>query len=216
MEQETFVGSSKEDDVLNAKTLELENWKKFDVFEEVENQGQTALSVRWVCTEKMIDGQIKTKARLVARGFEEVQKAQSDSPTGNKDTLRIFLAIISSRGWSCRSIDIKAAFLQGEKFDRQVFLKPPKEANAVSGSLWKLKKCVYGLNDAARVWYMTGRNFLLSVGCRQLKTDPAGFYLYYKGTLEGVFLMHVDDYFWGGTSNFEDMVISKLCNKFMV
>ena len=56
MEQETFVGSSKEDDVLNAKTLELENWKKFDVFEEVENQGQTALSVRWVCTEKMIDG----------------------------------------------------------------------------------------------------------------------------------------------------------------
>ena len=216
MEQETFVGSSKEDDVLNAKTLELENWKKFDVFEEVENQGQTALSVRWVCTEKMIDGKIKTKARLVARGFEEVQKAQSDSPTGNKDTLRIFLAIISSRGWSCRSIDIKAAFLQGEKFDRQVFLKPPKEANAVSGSLWKLKKCVYGLNDAARVWYMTGRNFLLSVGCRQLKTDPAGFYWYYKGTLEGVFLMHVDDYFWGGTSNFEAMVISKLCNKFMV
>ena len=215
---EIFISSSmeKNDDVFKAKKLELDNWKNFNVYEEVENQGQSALSVRWVCTEKCLDGEKKIKARLVARGFEEVHKAQSDSPTGNKDTLRIFLSIISSKGWTCKSIDIKAAFLQGKEFHREVYLIPPKEANNASGTLWKLKKCVYGLNDAARVWYMTVRSFLLKLGCTQLKTDPAGFYWYYNGQLEGVFLMHVDDYLWGGSANFVNLVISKLSKEFMI
>ena len=202
--------------ISKAKEIELENWKQFGVYEEVMDEGQAALSVRWVCTEKLVDGTNKLKARLVARGFEEMEKAQSDSPTGNKDTLKLFLAINSSKGWTSRSMDVKAAFLQGKEFHRVVFLKPPKEANVPQGTLWKLKKCVYGLNDAARVWYMTGRNLLLELGCKQLKTDPAGFYWYFNGNLEGIFLMHVDDYFWGGTSNFENKVISKLCNTFMV
>lgn len=215
---EIYISSSKENEVsvIKAKKLELDNWKNFNVYEEVEDKGQSALSVRWVCTQKPIEGEEKIKARLVARGFEETQKAQSDSPTGNKDTLKLFLAIISSKGWTCKSIDIKAAFLQGKDFHREVYLIPPKESDSTPGSLWKLKKCVYGLNDAARVWYLTGRNFLLELGCIQLKTDPAGFYWYYEGQLEGVFLMHVDDYLWGGSNNFVNLVISKLCSKFMI
>ena len=72
-----------------------------------------------------------------------MHKAQSYSPTGNKDTLKIILSIISSKSWTCKSIDIKAAFLQGQDFHREVFLIPPKEANCTPGTLWKLKKCVW-------------------------------------------------------------------------
>ena len=214
---EVFISSSNENiNVVKAKKEELDNWKNFKVYEEVKDNGQSAISVTWVCTEKVIEKKKKTKARLVARGYEEKEKAQSDSPTGNKDTLRIFFVTISSKGWKCKSIDIKAAFLQGKDFHRKVFLRPPKESDSPPGTLWRLKKCVYGLNDAARVWYLTGRNFLLKLGCVQLKTDPAGFYWYHNGQLEGVFLMHVDDYLWGGTINFANKVISKLCTEFMV
>ena len=86
---------------MKAKKEELDNWKNFNVYEEVKDNGQSAISVTWVCTEKVKEKKKKTKARLVARGYEEKEKAQSDSPTGNKDTLRIFFVTISSKGWKC-------------------------------------------------------------------------------------------------------------------
>ena len=38
----------------------------------------------------------KVKARLVARGFQELDKEQSDSPTVQRETLRLFLAAASN------------------------------------------------------------------------------------------------------------------------
>ncbi|KAK4322794.1 hypothetical protein Pmani_006461 [Petrolisthes manimaculis] len=77
-------------DVLAAKQAELENWKKFKVFEEVSDRGQPSMSVRWVCTEKDVDGETKVKARLVARGFEE-------SHHDRTEILRVFLSILAFR-----------------------------------------------------------------------------------------------------------------------
>ena len=52
------------------------------MYEEVDNLGQNFISVRWVITPKLIDGKWISKARLVARGFEEdSSKFRSDSPT---------------------------------------------------------------------------------------------------------------------------------------
>ena len=61
-----------EQEVREAKQKELENWSKFEVFEEVQDCGQPFLSVCWVCTEKTVDGRKRIKARLVPRGFEEI------------------------------------------------------------------------------------------------------------------------------------------------
>ena len=75
-------------DIIEAKTKELQNWKDFGIFKEVPDQGQKNLSTRWVVTEKPLsDGQKGVKARLVARGFEEDDKVQADSPTAPKSTL---------------------------------------------------------------------------------------------------------------------------------
>ena len=42
------------------------------------------------------DGQkVKVKARLVARGFQEKSNVQSDLPTVQKESLKIFLAMCS-------------------------------------------------------------------------------------------------------------------------
>ena len=55
-----------------AKKQEIENWKSNNVYEVVTDKGQKCVSTRWVCTLKETSNGIVPKARLVARGFEEV------------------------------------------------------------------------------------------------------------------------------------------------
>ncbi len=55
------------------------------------------------------------KARLVARGFEEESSFQVDSPTCSKEALRLALTLMVTKGWTCKSIDVRAAFLQGKQ-----------------------------------------------------------------------------------------------------
>ena len=78
-------------EVKEAKATEIDNLMDYDVFEEVEVKGQETISSRWIVTAKeKHDGQKKkTKARLVARGFQESMKPQSDSPTVSKESLKI-------------------------------------------------------------------------------------------------------------------------------
>ena len=69
---------------------EVSNLLDYDVFEEVEDKGQETIGSRWVVKAKeRHDGQKqKTKARLVAQGFQETMKPQSDSPTVSKEYLK--------------------------------------------------------------------------------------------------------------------------------
>ena len=136
------------DQYAKAKALELDNLNRPDVFEEVPDYGQDALTTRWVCTSKTVGSKNVLKARLVARGFEEqnLTDIERDSPTCSRESLRLVLATVAIKSWKIRSVDIKTAFLQGERLDRHVYLKPPVEANS-KGKLWKLNKCVY-------IWFM--------------------------------------------------------------
>ena len=56
----------------NAKKEEHESWKKNHVYTEIEDNGQSCVSTRWVCTLKETKDEVKTNARLVVRGLEEI------------------------------------------------------------------------------------------------------------------------------------------------
>ena len=130
--------------------------------------------VRWVITQKVVDGKVGTKARLVVRGFEEnTSNLQKDSPTCSREAIRILIAIASSKQWVCHTVDVKLAYLQGDKIQRTIFLKPPQEYD--NGQLWKLKKTVYGLCDAARAWYMKIKRELLSMSVELCTLDNSLF-----------------------------------------
>ena len=119
-------------DVIAAKEKEIENLRKFETFEEVEDIGQTTIGSRWVVTRKEFqDGQKElVKARLVARGFQEEMKPQSDSPTAQRESLKLFMALCAIfKVETIKAVDIKAAFLQADTLDRDVFLKLPKDIN---------------------------------------------------------------------------------------
>lgn len=204
-----------EPEVVKAKDKELQAWLDFNVFDRVEDVGQPSISTRWVITEKSIDGKVGAKARLVARGFEEEDGLQVDSPTASKEVFRLFLALTATKGWKCQTIDIKSAFLQGKEIERETYLKPPKDLQE-DGVLWKLNKVVYGLPDASRHWYLSVRNCLIELGCVQSKTEPAFFFWMQNGIVSGFFIMHVDDFLCSGDQAFDEQVIAKITAKFTV
>ena len=69
-------------EVKEAKLNEVENLMRYEVFEEVDDHRQEKISSRWVVTRKEnADGQkAQIKGRLVAKGFQEGEKPQLDSP----------------------------------------------------------------------------------------------------------------------------------------
>ena len=201
-----------------AKRDELQSWKNNNVYTEVDNHGQSCISTRWVCTLKSTENGIKPKARLVARGFEEDSSdIQKNSPTCAKESLRLILSIMSQNNFDINSMDIKTAFLQGEKIQREVYIHPPKEAKCDKGKIWRLEKCIYGLSDASLHWYRRVKEVMIKTGAVTSKIDPAVFLWHDKvGNLSGVLACHVDDFIWGGTKVFQETVIKQIRLEFRV
>ena len=107
-------------DVVDAKHKEYQKLVENDVFEEVLFTNQSLVSTKWVITEKYRDEKKFTKARLVARGFEEdSSNLRTDSPTCSKQNFRLTLAIAASKEWDVNSIDISSAFLQGDAMEEK-------------------------------------------------------------------------------------------------
>ena len=212
-DSEILVVNSPEDPkVTRAKEAEIQKFKEFDVYKEVKDVGQFAISTRWVVTNK---GDI-VKARLVARGFEELSYNQCDAPTVTKPCLRMAFFVASSNGWKVESLDVTSAFLQSDNIMREVHIKPPSDIRT-AGVLWLLKKPLYGLGESARLWYLTLKKQLLQLGCKMSMLDKSVF-LYFGNSnkLQGMIVTHVDDLFHCGGTNFKKNIIQPILNKFKI
>ena len=198
-----------------AKKRELAAFDEFGVYEEVQDKGQEALSSRWVLTDKSTEKEKKVKARLVARGFEEKVKVQADSPTGSKETLHMLLTVAATWGWKIKSGDVKSAYLQGERLDREVYMVPPLERRR-PGFVWRLVKAVYGMNDSGRKWYFKVEEVLVRLGCKKAKLDHCFFFYRSQDKLQGIMLVWVDDIFYAGTEKFENEVMKQVAEEFLI
>ena len=147
------------------------------------------------------------KARLVVKGSGELRKDEilKDSPTCSKENLRVVFSGIAA-------LNIKAAFLQGENIDRELYVLPPKEAN--KDKIWLLKKCTYGLLDVSRQWCNTFKHVLLSIGFKMSKADQSLFSCQNNNKLEDIITIHVDDFLSARNEQFFKDTISKIREKF--
>ena len=196
---------------LIAKMEELAKLKTFETYTVVDDEGQESITTTWVLTEKGKD----IRARLTARGFQEDGDFPTDSPTVQKHSLKILLALAATNKWEIGTTDITAAFLQGSQMDRDVYIRPPKEAN-VPGKLWKLNKCLYGLKDASRKWYLRVLSKLKDLKFTKCAHDKGLFYLIQDGVLVGMVALHVDDFLHAGTKYFYQAILPQLLSAFKV
>ena len=103
----------------------------------------------------------------------------------------------TNNGFELASVDIRAAFLQAKTLDWEVFMTPPEDQR-IKGWKWKLKKPLYGLDDASRKFWLKVKETLVSLGLKIMPGDEAFYYLHEEGKLQGAVLTHVDDFtdFW--------------------
>lgn len=141
------------------------------------------------------------KARICPWGHRDVEKdyLRSDAPCMNFETFRLVLSIAAEKHWQIGQMDVKAAYLQAQGFNRDIYVKPPKEEND-SDRYWKLTAAAYGLTESGRLWYLTSDSALTEVyGLSKSKYENT---LYFKKSSEGnlVFLLvtQVDNYIYCG------------------
>jgi hypothetical protein len=99
---------------LQAMENEIASFKSFDCYEEVSSDMVSAnaniISTRWVISKKTNDDDTwRSKARLVARGYED--RVSSDSPVTSSAAQRLALALLAEKQWIPNSRDFATAFL---------------------------------------------------------------------------------------------------------
>jgi len=154
---------------------------------------------------------------LVVRGDQDESEDDipCDSPTVDRVTVKVMMAVAANQGWTPRSVDISAAFLQGREIDRTVYVRPPPECKK-PGVIWKLKKGLYGLREASRLWYDELVQDLEKHGGVKLTGDPGCLVFHRDGVLLGFVLIHVDDLFISGEEDWANDIVNKIKARFRV
>ena len=205
-------------DFVMARQKELASWVACHVYDLVADNGQKAISCRWVLVDKVQDdGSLKPKARLGVRGFQKAGLRDPDtfSPTCSKYSWRVLLTVASYRGWAPIAVDISTAFLQGGALQREVYVRSPQELHA-PGQLSKLRKAVYGLVDAPLHWYQALHKAMLSIGAIVVPFDPAIYLFRDHENLCGWAAVHVDDISIAGTDSLISSVLEALHGVFSI
>merc|ERR1712055_1227723 len=138
-----------------------------------------------------------------------------DRPTASKESVKLLMAVAANEGFKLASVDIRAAFLQAKTLDREVFVQPPKDIRK-EGVIWKLKKPLYGLDDASRKFWLKVKEMFLDLGLWTMVGDEAFYYLHRDGKLHGAVLTHVDYFTLAGTEEFLRMVLDGVSGRMVV
>ena len=94
--------------------------------------------------------------------------------------------------------------------------KPHSFKEAQTNKLWKLTKCIYGLAEARRCWYLRLKEELLKLNVTVSKYYPGLFYYIKDGKLQGLIECFVDNILWGATDEFKADVIDCLGQIFTI
>ena len=126
------------------------------------------------------------------------------------------MAVIANNRWDIHSFDVSAAYLQGKDMERNVYIRPPVIFCPDYNKCWLLKKGVYGLKDAGRLWYEKVHREIKDRGGTFVIGDAAFFFYFKNNELHGVGCLYVDDVFGGGSKIFHDDIFKPLITKFKV
>ena len=157
---------------------------------------------------------LKASARLVVPGYKDHSNLNNlvrrDAPTGSRMAQHLlFMVAAYHTSWHLISGDVKAAFLKGDEFiNRELYLTGTDVRNNPGiplqpGQLARVKKGIFGLSDAPRLWWTRLSRCLAENGWERSQLDQA-LWLRWKTAksgkreLSGILVAHVDDLLLAG------------------
>ena len=199
---------------------EMDSMRNFEVYDEVkvddctQEQIDGALDCRWVKVWKSED---ELRCRVVVRGcFQNVEKSEEDNlfaSTPSLVTMRLLLCVALARNWGITMGDVSTAFLHA-LMNEEVFVWPPKEFYPEGDCLWRLKKAMYGLRQAPKLWQEHFAEVMTTkLGFRRCKSDP-NLYCHESGRL--YVLAYVDDLLVVGTDEMRKSFMSQVSEEVLL
>ncbi|KAI0992992.1 hypothetical protein K3495_g15192, partial [Podosphaera aphanis] len=157
-------------------------------------KGRKPMKSKWVFKKKLLaDGSVdKWKARCTAKGYTQrpgLDYQETFAPTPRPETGRIMLTLSHYFGWHRCQGDVPAAFLN-PNLNIELYMEMPRGFEK-DGHVIRLQKGLYGLKQAAALWYDDVKTTLASLGLYPTTSDVC---LYTNKSNDLFVLLHVDDF----------------------
>ena len=140
------------------------------------------------------------RSRCVMKGFMQKSGVHYDpqniaAPVSNDASIRIVFVLMLMASWKNYLLDVKGAFLMGLfENGEEIYTPVPQgfEKHYPEGAYWLLLKTVYGLKQAAKMFWKMLLKAMRSMKFEKSWADPC---LYYKWTDDGLvlWLSWIDD-----------------------
>ena len=170
--------------------------------------------------------ELKARARIVVPGFRDVLSfsIRKDAPTASRISQHMLLIMTASykkakKAWRLLSADVKSAFMKGDPFaegSRELYMQNMSGAHGEPllpfprHCLARIRKGVFGLSDAPRLWYLRLHKEVTAMGWGRSSLDHACWVLWSEDrkTLHGILLALVDDLLLGGDQRAQESLLS--------
>lgn len=175
----------------------LKDMKTWDLVESPANVN--IVGCKWVFKIKRnSDNSInRFKARLVAQGFSQEEGIDFEevfSPVVRYSTIRVLLSLAAILDLELHQMDVTTAFLNGD-LDKDIYMKQPKGYIDLHhpNFVCKLRKSIYGLKQAARLWNIAFDSFLKQLKFKQIYADACVYIHSYEHSGYVIIALYVDD-----------------------
>ena len=136
------------------------------------------IGCKWVYRTKIDpEGKKRYKARLVIKGYEEVNSEdynETFAPVARLSTLQMLFALSIEMGWHIHQMDVVAAFLY-PAIAETVYVEPPAEIEwlekGFGNKIYLLTKALYCLKQVPRVWFKEIDTYLRQIGYARSLAD---------------------------------------------
>ncbi|CAI7852735.1 unnamed protein product [Closterium sp. NIES-53] len=181
----------------------LEKRETWDLIPIEKATNKNIITGKWVFRVKTkADGSYeKHKARWVVRGFDQthgVYYTLTFAPVSRHTAVRLVICEAAAKNFPLRQIDVSNAFLYAD-VDAEIYVEYPHYYPSNPPSVCKLKKSLYGIKQAPRLWQQHLNKKLTEVGFRQLPHDPGMYQLYDKGSY-ALLVAYVNDILYVSSS----------------
>jgi hypothetical protein len=162
--------------------------------EDIKN-GANCLKILMVFEEKLKDGVLVRKVRMVGDGRYHTNVAETYAPTPSREEFLIFMHVIAIHGWKYYWCDENRAFLSVDRQDpRPLYAKFPGDS-----TYYRVQKALYGTKDAPRDYKKKVEMVLLdTLGFKPLVMCSSIYVLCENDAVQIIVYDHVDDFIFSG------------------
>ncbi|CAI7878217.1 unnamed protein product [Closterium sp. NIES-53] len=190
-------------EAMDRELAALEKRETWDLIPIEKTVNKNVLTGKWVFKVKTkADGTYeKHKARWAVRGFDQthgIDCTLTFAPVSRHTSVRLVLCEAAAKNFPLRQIDVSNAFLYAD-VDAEIYVEYPHTYPTNPPSVCKLKKSLYGIKQAPRLWQQHLNRKLPEAGFRQLPHDPGMYRLDDKGSY-ALLVAYVDDILYVSSS----------------